>query len=362
MPPQLPLNELEPIRDALLAAFLEADFSLFLSGKLGVAFDDIASAAANPTRPKRYQAALEWLNTRRRIPELLAAAFEERAQDPAVAALHAKHRADILDVQRNVDHYLACRVSSGLGMVDRDNLRSEMKRLKEDKARILLVAGPATSGKTYMRLLLDYVADKTGDFKPLYLDLIRLARRDPQNMVDPDAFAERMAALIGADPPEPIGQRTGNAWAGDTYNWLVRVLGAQPQTTYWLVIDHLSKVALRPGVEELFIEIALGVDEDLRNLRLILIDYKPEMGQALSSLGLVRPLRSETVPPISIEKLAEFFDAVYKERELLTQRTATAEEIGNTVARCWNITVENDPVRLKRLGEEISVVLEELFA
>jgi hypothetical protein len=241
----------------------------------------------------------------------------------------------------------------GDAMFDRACLRARLRGLQTDGAPpVLVVYGDRYSGKTWSTRLISYVANKIEGVSTILVDM------------EPDAGKAVDAALIGRriaeesdfeNPPAPNEEQDAQ-WSRQYISWLSRN-AKRAGGTWWIVIDHLEKVALSQTAKDFLC--GLGREIPLRALkvRLVILSY-PKLDELETGIGRVE---YDPVPILSLDQLkkelARFFGAelLYRHRAaglapdmaLLQAKVAASTD---AVLTSW---AADDPRRLVKMAEAL---------
>lgn len=206
----------------------------------------------------------------------------------------------------------------GDAMFDRADLRARLRGLQSDAvAPVLVIYGEPYSGKTWSTRLISYIANKKSDINLVLVDM------EPYrgNPVD--------AALIGRliaqeslfkRPPRPNEEQDAQ-WSRQYFTWLARN-ARQAGGTWWIVIDHLEKVALSQSAKDFLCGLGREIPTRAPMVRLVILSYhQPDELEA----GVGR-VETEYVPLLSIDQLKRDL-ATFFAIELLSRQRAAGKAL-----------------------------------
>jgi hypothetical protein len=253
---------------------------------------------------------------------LIEAAHHERKRDPRLRQIYKNFKPHIEASQ--VDPYEACCLLSEQPMLDRDNLRRELRRLGAGETNILVVTGDRHSGKTWTRRLIRHLERTTTAFKFISCDLMRISRGADQNNkeITPQLLAETIVDMLGLEPIDCGGEQDSR-WVQKFCRKLVGQL-QDSQRCYWIVIDHFEKALLRQETKDLIRELAFRIEESLPMLRLVLLEY--DETEKLRS-EILAPIGYEKIPSVEQKDLVPFFQHLYEELAKSENMTPSSENI-----------------------------------
>lgn len=243
----------------------------------------------------------------------------------------------------------------GAPMIDRADFRTKLKLLRTDTVPpVLLVHGDRYTGKSWSIRLVNHGARKSDDISLVVVDLTDYEGR----VVD----AAKLGALIAVevdsdkDPPEP-NEEMDSQWIKQYCGWLRREF-KRAGGSWWIVIDDLQKVVLAESAKDFIYALGQQIPTSMPMVRLIIVSYHDADALATG----VGSLEIDPVPKLTIdqigEELANFFAAVYLEREHAAGRDCTADELQGKIAASISAVlanIDNDsPKRLLQMGEAVT--------
>jgi hypothetical protein len=217
---------------------------------------------------------------------------------------------------------------------------------------VLVVYGERFSGKTWSARLISYVANNIEGVSTILVDM------------EPDAGTAVDAALIGRrifensdfeNPPAPNEEQDAQ-WSRQYIGWLSRN-AKRAGGTWWIVIDHLEKVALAQTAKDFLCGLGREIPLRAPMVRLVILSYH-ELDELEAGVGRVE---KDPVPILGLDQLkkelAGFFAAelLYRHRTaglvpdmaLLQAKVAASTD---TVLTSW---AADDPRRLVKMAEAL---------
>jgi hypothetical protein len=239
-------------------------------------------------------------------------------------------------------------------MLDRNEFRNKLKLLQTETAPpVLLVDGGRYSGKSWGIRLVTYGARKSEGIKPAVVDL----RDYKGRLVDAGTLGELIAHEIDYDmrPPEPNEEQDAQ-WIRQYCGWLRREL-KRLGGDWWIVIDDLQKVTLAESAKDFIYALGKTIPTSMPMVRLIIVSYHDPEALATGVGAMARdPIPRMTINEIK-EHLANFFAAVYLERETTAGRDCKREELEPRIAASTNAVVaeivDTSEKRLAQMGEAV---------
>ena len=220
--------------------------------------------------------------------------------------------AGLLKPQRPPDPFQVCFLWDirDLPLVDRRILRDTLASFyASNGARVVVVNGPARSGKSYSFQLVRYLFEQKGGFEPVLVDLTESAGLD----FGPDYVATRIAARMHIEPPSADMLTKASQdprWAKELGTWIVDRV---PETgkVWWIVIDGILQAAgSNKGTLALIGRLADAAARVEPNLRLVLLGYDKA---SLSTDPLPRVVQ-EDLTPLERLDLLEFFEKLLEQQ------------------------------------------------
>jgi hypothetical protein len=311
MPFQITGQQYEQLRDAILAAFSESDFSNFLLFKLNVDYDALSSG---PNYQAKIVSILKYVVKKDKLAEFVTNAAAQNPNDPTLKQLVTELTA--FTPPSGVDPYEVCCLSGSHIMVNRAPLRTALRDhlCNPSGKRILVIKGSAQSGKSHTLQLLAYLQTTIRKFTLVHVDLeecIQMAQSGSLLNAE-DLAAYIIGQMDGYEqilPPAPSdGQRS---------RWVIQFCSglekrARTDTTqWWIALDGFNKVSLPQPTLDLIKALANRVNLTLDNFRIVLIGY----GETFASSVLPNVIE-EQILALGPKELWEFFDKAFTERKL----------------------------------------------
>jgi Effector-associated domain 1 len=282
---------------------------------------------------------------------LLDAARRERTDNRRLEAISARLE---ISLQINPEEPFDAIRIFGDPMLDRNEFRNKLKLLKtETVPPVLLVDGGRYSGKSWGIRLVTYGARKSNGIKPAVVDL----RDYKGRLVDAGTLGELIAEEIDYDKPSPKPSEEQDAqWIRQYCGWLRRELKGLGGD-WWIVIDDLEKVTLAESAKDFIYALGKAIPTSMPMVRLIIVSYHDPEALATGVGAMDRdPVPRMTIDEIK-EHLANFFAAVYLEREITAGRHLTREELEPRIAASTNAVlaeiVDTNEKRLEQMGEAV---------
>jgi Effector-associated domain 1 len=234
----------------------------------------------------------------------------------------------------------------GDAMFDRADLRARLRGLQSDAvAPVLVVYGERYSGKTWSTRLISYVASKNSDVNLVLVDM------------EPYAGKPVDAALIGRliaqesrfkRPPRPNEEQDAQ-WNRQYFSWLAQKAG-QVGGTWWIVIDHLEKVALSQSAKDFLCGLGREIPTRAPMVRLVILSYH-EPDELEAAVGRVE---TEHVPILSLAQLkmelATFFAVELLSRHraagVALDKAALQVKVANSTEAVLGKLTADDPRRM----------------
>lgn len=282
------------------------------------------------------------------LPELIEAAV---AVKPTVNMVRIAGELAPQLAAEDVDHFNVTFVDNNLPLVNRTVLRDYVRKLADFQpagARVLVVNGPPSSGKTYSVELIAYLNRALKNFKFVHIDLQKTTGE-----VRPEHIARDIVDLMNLDQriiPE-LNQEQDSRWIQLFCNRLQGVLSNAPDQ-WWIVIDGFNHARLSPSVNDLVKELS-GRRLTLPELRIVLLSYPDNLSPDVERVAL-----RETIAPIDEKHLISFFSQVYYDNKQTYFPKDIAERIGE-VLRAADPKSANF---LETLGTEVVKVAKQITA
>lgn len=345
----------DDLYDALHGDFTPASLGRMLRDHANRRLEDIVS----PTEP--YQKIVEEVLKRAELEkwtwDLIRAALTANPKGKGLMAFIKKHPFYNPANPRVVpDPYRTPYVLAKQILIDREALSAALEELQmEDGPRVLVVTGEESSGKTYSRELIYYVANS---FNPnhvvVYVDLDKDVR-------EPDALAEAIVGQMGQEytviPEREQDQKM--RYSLRLSNWITtHVRNGGPATTYWFIFDGFKKTPItetRGFIEDLSIQ----VQTRLRQCRVVLLNYNellpPDIRGAVGKEHIGEITRRELVS--FFERVNQMHGSRYESVELEEKVDVIIKEVEDAI-----LTVEDaQKRRLELLNAAVSRAVKVLF-
>ena len=308
-------SQAKQLREALVSAFTPASLEMFLDDKFGKKLHNLVNPAAAPDFPYMIYKIIDVANTEGWVRNLIQEAHKEHQNHALLAAFVASLPAgQPVTAAMPLDPFSVTRLYGATEMcfLNRHGLRNALRALDTGVARIAAIDGSEHSGKSYSYQLILYLAEKTGNFKPVFIDLTQASGPD----YGPDRLAIRLALQMGIDlPPEQLlkKQAQGPIWATELSEYLIGKTHAASKQ-WWVVLDGVLQGSLPPDTVHFIHGLAQGALQAPK-LRVVLLSYRRELLPPNVQFRAV----GETISPLQDFDLHEFFerllDAHDRERE-----------------------------------------------
>jgi hypothetical protein len=230
------------------------------------------------------------------------------AADPgsaAYSALFQRLLAIPAPAAAGIDPYLVCLLGSGgrRPFLDRTELRTHLRELaRENGPRVLIITGPAQSGKSYSWYLIDHVK-RVGAFSPIRVDLSSSAWSGPA--AGPADVMGEVAYKLGWAPPvaDPTAQE--DTQARTLRNWFLGRVRTET-AGYWLIFDGLDASTMTNAALRLVESLAIAAERgEAGELRVVLIAYSGSLPQDVDPYTLRDPISA-----IGVAELRAFLERV----------------------------------------------------
>jgi hypothetical protein len=211
------------------------------------------------------------------------------------------------DESSAVDPLGACYIDNR-PFVNRGQLRATLRSILTDHGpRILIVRGERRSGKTYTVHLIKHLSQHLG-FEVVHINLVPYAAVRDISAVD---IGRAIAAQLGLAGVPEIGNEQMSRWTLSYFNWLTGQLRARAAQArpWWVVVDGFESVSVPMAVQDFIDELAVRIDDTLRNVRAVLIGYDWRLPFALDPTVAI-----DTTSAITVEDLSAFFLQFYLEQ------------------------------------------------
>lgn len=323
------------LKEALKGAFDPARLKMMLMLQLG---RDLAVEASGSDYDVVVFNLIGKAQQNRWLHELIKAALDENP----TAALQAI--ADELRPQINaatVDHFNVAFVHNNLAMVNRTVLRAALREMagpESTAARILVVNGPPSSGKTYSLELISYLHRTLASFRLVLIDLTKISGEVRPNDVAKN-IVEQMSLPIAIPDPD---QEQDSRWIQTFCNRLQGELG-KAVDQWWIVIDGFNHARLSPSINDLVKELS-GRRLTLPELRIVLLSYPDTLSPDVERVAL-----REALTPISDRDLMLFFNQLYVE----SNKAYTPKDIAERIGEVMRAVDPSSASYMETLGTEV---------
>ena len=297
-------SQAKQLREALVGAFTPASLEMFLDDKFGKKLHNLVNPAAAPDFPYLVYKLIDVANTEGWVLKLAQEAHEEHQHQALLTAFVESLPADqSATATAPPDPFSVTRLYGLTDMcfLNRHGLRNALRALDTGVARIAAVHGSENSGKTYSYQLILYLAEKTGNFQPVFIDLTQASGPD----YGPDRLAVRIALQMGIDlPPEQLLKKEaqGPIWATELSDYLIGKTHAASKQ-WWVVLDGILQGSLPPDTAHFVHALAQGALQAPK-LRVVLLSYRRELLPPHVQFRAV----GETISPLQDFDLHEFFE------------------------------------------------------
>jgi hypothetical protein len=233
-------------------------------------------------------------------------------------------------------------------LFDRHGLRKALPRLVDAAGiSVLLVKGPAKSGKSHSEYMLHHVAEARGDFR------VHAFALDEIPDTKPEELAFDIVSRIGGDP-ETL-PTAGVASAARHVIRLVDWIGKEIQrlaTTRWLFFDGCGNAAVPPPTRDLILQLMLRADGELRRwLRVIAVDYPGALPPRMQA-----SVAEECIDPPGAKDLIDVIaEGAWRKGERVSD-----DAVRTAVQQIWNAHPEGCDSRLAKIASDLSKLLFDL--
>jgi hypothetical protein len=241
----------------------------------------------------------------------------------------------------------------GEAMFDRADLRAKLRGLQSDAVPpVLVVYGERYSGKTWSTRLISYIANKNKELNLVIIDLEPFAGKPVDAALMGQLIAEEG---LFAGPPAPNEEQDAQ-WSRQYFTWLARN-ARQAGGTWWIVIDHLEKVALSQSAKDFLCGLGREIPTRVPMVRLVILSYH-EPGELESGVGRVE---TEYVPVLSLaqlkQDLARFFAVELLSRHRAAGYTlnmaALQAQVASSTEAVLGRLAADDPRRMVTMAEAL---------
>jgi hypothetical protein len=254
-----------------------------------------------------------------------------------------------------MDYLMAHMLRGGRCFIDRTDLREKLKQLRAADSRVLIVTGDRLSGKTYTAELINFLCDKTANYKAIHADLDRYP-------FDAYSLTEHLGSQMGLDPlsiPKQ-DQEQMTRWILRLCDWITARIVNPGNLIYWFVFDGFRQQPLLPDARELISELALRAEGNIKQCRIVLLNYTEQLPLQINDYVL-----REQVKSIGRAELCEFFNQAnsqsgrnFSDADLSSKVDLIIEQVDSALA--GNAVIQGD--RLRQMGLAVSETYRYLFA
>jgi hypothetical protein len=241
----------------------------------------------------------------------------------------------------------------GDAMFDRADLRARLRGLQSDGvAPVLVVYGERYSGKTWSVRLISYVASRSKDVTLVLVDMESYAGKPVDAALIGQLIADESLFM---SPPAPNEEQDAQ-WSRQYFTWLARN-ARQAGGMWWIVIDHLEKVALSQSAKDFLCGLGREIPLRVPMVRLVILSYH-EPDELEAGVGRVE---TEYVPILSLDQLkkelATFFAAEILSRHraagVAPDLAALQAKVAASTEAVLNRLAADDPRRLVKMAEAL---------
>lgn len=193
-------------------------------------------------------------------------------------------------------------------MIDRTDLRNNLRRFITERLPVLVVRGPAQSGKSFSFELMKHVAGGRDDLRLVWVDFSSPACGN--------TASELMSMICSRLGLKNICGRTRRTtptrFAAELVNDLVGVYRFKDSATRVLVVDGLDRIDLQSDVSDLAAQLAIEVIHDqLTRTQLVLTGYNGSFNRQMRY-----DILTEDVATITESHIRLHFQGLVLSREL----------------------------------------------
>lgn len=300
----------------------------------GLTLDQVTSPASLPIEIQRVVVAAR---TNSWLLQLLDEASQMRPDDQALKDL-LKAAAPISANPANPWQAL---VINGQPLVDRDAIRTSVRQLDANQARILVVFGDEATGKSHLSNLITWRAtEAAARMVTVNLEqLWKLASAENRRLAPRD-IAMRFCDQLGFGYEIiPSNDEQDSRWAIIFCDRVQARLDAGQ--VYWFVVDEFNKIATSQQIVDLVKEFASRVSTTMANVRLVLLGFGDTLPTSVEP-GVLR----QRVPHLAESDIKEYFANLYAS----VGRGHDAPAIAGSVAKVLPLLHPSDAVTIRGLG------------
>jgi len=264
------------------------------------------------TYPQNLLAVIKTAQTEGWLLPLVRQVRQDVPNDPGLLTLEAELVPDA--PPPHVDYFNVCCLAGSRVMVDRKCLRDSLRLLSKPMGkRIMVVTGKKSSGKSHSVQLISYLAAFRGGVTLALIDLAAYRQvLSVDTELDPDYIARALARKLRYDLG-PLTPPTDSQWARWVLDFCdeLETSALEDNRSCWVVIDGFGSVPLSQATVGLIKDLAARINQSLLRFRLILLGYGGDFNH-----DVLPHIMWETIEPIGIRDLLEFFRHAYQELQI----------------------------------------------
>jgi hypothetical protein len=299
---------------------------------------------------------IRWAESEGRVPELLRGALQGNPTNQVLVAVCSLLLLAIAQRQPSKHYqppnpYGTSLIPGGRPFLGRRELRHALAQLSQPRAEgILVVNGPARSGKSYSIELIRYVTHWDDKFLVAAVDV----KWQSSGQIGPDELLRGIALQLGFRLDNFPGQRSQSSrWVRELADWFNGEV-RQSGKTCWIVLDGFDHPDIPMETLELIHRLMLQAIRGSENLRLILLQYSenqlpPDVrGNVLT----------ESISAVTRADLEEFFTNILAHSDTQYSPSDIAPLVDEMLAK-----VPDDPSeRTAWLGKSAETYVKKLFS
>jgi hypothetical protein len=278
------------------------------------------------------------------VPDLAAFYAEVTTPVPILAAPAAAPGAPVAGPAPARDAFTVVYVDNR-PFVDRTKLRGTLRTLAAPGGpRILNIRGEPRSGKTYTQYLINHLGEQIG-FEVIPIDLTRYAD------LSPFEIGRSITSRMGLRAPETPGLEQWSRWTLRFFDDLVGQMRSQPDVKkqhWWIVMDNFKSVSVPEAINDFVDALSLRIDEELLNVRAVLISYERTLPQKVAPIVAV-----DETTVIGVPELSEFFVRFYSEKKPHFEEVDRTTRAVTKVAEVMAKTTQSGGAGLDFIGAEL---------
>jgi hypothetical protein len=283
MDPELTGDEQLKLRDALRCAYLSpSDFDALLL----VFQTSLNDLSAEDTYPNRILAVIKQAQSQRWLTKLVDKASELNPRDVDLGQVKETLKTRAVAAPPTTNPFEVCLLSGGHILVNRSKLRNALQELHKGSKRILIVKDDPVLAQQIKALSLQMISrasEVAGGFNLVVVDLEEVNRAVASGkLVEPCDLAKHIMSKMGCQETASYLPPDGR-WAWWTLHFCKDFqAAAKTAAKTWLVIDSCDLVSLPLETMDLIKELAMCIERQLPNLRMVVLGYP----NSLDALGL----------------------------------------------------------------------------